>query len=244
MGTLFADDVRGINLISGSNKAKVRALHEVLARAHAKGDLPTKFYAVVDKDTERRNVPPDGVTQFSWDVYHIENYLLEPRFISETVNAFQLAGAMTEAEAYDKLASAARQVVPAVLVHQIKEFSNSTILSGINLNFDVATLTISSQLHQAIERSFERIGEIVRNQLCEGELLNKEAELRKEIEASFGDGTWRAQLPGREILKQFVHAERIPTNYEAFRNQVVSRMASEGFKPEGMRAIISKIRDS
>lgn len=242
--TLFADEVRGINLISGSNKAKVRALHEVLARAHARGDLPTKFYAVVDKDTERSSNPPDGITQFSWDVYHIENYLLESRFVADTVNAFQLGGSMTESEAYEKLASAARQVVPSVLVHRMREFSNSKILSGINLNFDSATLTISNQLHQAIERSFARMKDVIESQLSENELLAQESEMRKEIERSFGDGTWRAQLPGREILKQFVHAERVPTNYEAFRNQIVSRMASEGFKPEGMRDIVYKIRDT
>jgi hypothetical protein len=239
--TLFAEEVRGINMISGSNKAKVKALHEVLARAHSKGDLPTKFYAVVDRDSDRPGKPVDGVTEFAWEVYHIENYLLEPKFIAETVNSFQLGGCMTEAVALEKLASAARQVVPAVLVHQMKEFANSELVSSINIGFDPATLTISSQLRDAIERSLGRFKKSVEENLTEEKLLNKEAELRKEIESSFGDGSWRDKLPGREILRHFVSVEKVPTNYEAFRNQIVSRMASAGFKPKGMRLVVEKI---
>ena len=77
--------------------------------------------------------------------------------------------------------------------------------------------------------------------LTEEKLQKKEAELRKEIEASFVNGTWRSKLPGREILKHFVNAQQVPTNYEVFRNQIVTRMAAAGIKPEGMRKIIASI---
>lgn len=240
--TLFTEELQGVNLISGSNKAKVHALHEVLSRAYAKGDLPTKFFAVVDRDTDRIGKSPDAVMQFSWDVYHIENYLIDPRFVAETFNAFQLEGNMTESDALEKLEKAARQVVPAVLIHQITAFVNSKLISGINLSFDPATLTISTQLKKATDRSFERIKLAMEQDLSEESLLKKEAEIRKEIEASFGDGSWRASIPGREILKQFVQAEKVPTNYEAFRNQIVSRMAASGYKPSGMSKVIQKIR--
>jgi predicted ATPase len=239
--TLFSEELQGINLISGSNKSKVHALHEVLARAYAKGDLPTKFFAVVDRDTDRGGRSPDAVTQFSWDVYHIENYLIDPKFVAETVNAFQLDGKMTEADALKKLEKAARQVVPAVLIHQITAFANSKIISGINLSFDPATLTISSQLAKAAARSFDRIKAATDTELSEEKLLQKEAEIRQEIETSFGNGSWRTSIPGREILKQFVQSEKIPTNYEAFRNQIVSRMAAVGFKPPGMNTVIKKV---
>jgi len=240
--TLFSEELQGINLISGSNKSKVHALHEVLARAYAKGDLPTKFFAVVDRDSDRGEKTTDAVTQFSWDVYHIENYLIDPKFVAETANSFQLDGKMTEAEALEKMEKAARQVVPAVLIHQITAFANSKIISGINLGFDPATLTISSQLNKAAARSFERIKKAMEEDLSEDSLLKKEAEIRQEIEASFGNGSWRSSIPGREILKQFVQSEKIPTNYEAFRNQIVSRMAAAGFKPFGMSEVIRKVR--
>ena len=239
---LFPAELQGINLISGSNKAKVHALHEVLARAYAKGDLPTKFFAVVDRDSEQQQTPTDGVTRFAWDVYHIENYLLEPRFIAEAVNAFTLMNSMTPEIAYEKLSTAARQVVPSVLIHRITEFANSKFLSGINLGFDPSTSAVSRELRNAIERSLQRVQAAVSGELTEQLLAEKEAELRTEIEMSFANGTWRQSIPGREILKNFVRVEKIPTNYEAFRNQLISRMAAAGFKPEGMKTVIDRVR--
>jgi len=239
---LFPTELQGINLISGSNKAKVHALHEVLARAYAKGDLPTKFFAVVDRDSEQRQTPTDGVTRFAWDVYHIENYLLEPRFVAETVNAFTLTNSMTPEIAYDKLSAAARQVVPTVLVHRITEFANSKFLSGINLGFDPTTSAVSGELRNAIERSLQKVQAAISGELTEELLAEKEVELRKEIETSFANGTWKHSIPGREILKNFVQIEKIPTKYEAFRNQLISRMAAAGFKPDGMKVVIDKVR--
>lgn len=240
---LFASELRGVNLISGSNKAKVRALHEVLARAHQKGDLPTKFFAVVDRDTVREQYPPDGITEFSWDVYHIENYLLEPKYIARTVNSFQLNGQMSEEDALQKLRNAARQVVQQVLVHQITEFANKELVSAIGLGFSPLTHEISSDLRRAIERSAEKIDMLVSDVLTLNALERKERELRTLIELSFGDGTWKTQLPGRDILKQFVKVEKVPTNYEAFRNQILSAMARDGFQPAGMRSVIEKIQN-
>lgn len=49
---LFRNELRGINLLSGTNKVRVKALHEILERAHANGDLPTKFYALTDSDSD------------------------------------------------------------------------------------------------------------------------------------------------------------------------------------------------
>ncbi|MDO8769846.1 MAG: AAA family ATPase [Burkholderiaceae bacterium] len=239
---LFPEELQGINLISGSNKAKVHALHEVLARAYSKGDLPTKFFAVVDRDTAPREAPADGVTRFAWDVYHIENYLLEPKFVAETVNAFALNSNMTAENAYEKLSAAARQVVPSVLIHQITDFANSKFLAGINLGFDPATLAVSGELRNAIERSLARVQAAIAGELTESLLAEKEEEIRREIEASFANGTWKQSIPGREILRNFVRVEKVPTNYEAFRNQLISRMAAAGFKPEGMKVVIDKVR--
>lgn len=42
-------------------------------------------------------------------------------------------------------------------------------------------------------------------------------------------------------MKQFVASEEMP-NYEAFRNQIVSRMASAGYKPPGMQVVIDAIK--
>lgn len=239
---LFTEEMRGINLISGSNKAKVRALHQVLASAHSKGHLPTKFFCVVDKDTGRKNAAPDGITEFEWGVYHIENYLLNPDFISETFNTYSLSSPMSTSQADAKLAQAARGVVPLVVANQLRDFANSSIVSELRLGFSPASSTMCDDLKEAIDGSFKRIAAAV-NALSLTEIQNKEADLRRNLEASFADGSWREKIPGREILKAFVQSEQIPTSYEAFRNQVVSRMAEKSYKPQGMLPIIRRIQE-
>jgi hypothetical protein len=87
VGTLFATELRGINLMSGSNKVRVRALHEILSRAHASGDLPTKFFAITDKDSDESE-ETEAVNWHQWDVYHIENYLLDSDIICGLLNMF------------------------------------------------------------------------------------------------------------------------------------------------------------
>ncbi len=53
VGSLFRNKLRGINLLSGTNKMRVKVLHEILERAYENGDLPTKFYALTDSDGDK-----------------------------------------------------------------------------------------------------------------------------------------------------------------------------------------------
>src|SRR5262249_28073200 len=99
---LFPKLQESANLISGSNKARVRALHEVLNRASSKGHLPFKFFAVCDRDSERIEGEP-AVNLFSWDVYHVENYLLEPKCISRVLSSLGLENAPTGDAVGDEL---------------------------------------------------------------------------------------------------------------------------------------------
>ncbi|MDT4291889.1 AAA family ATPase [Methylomonas sp. MO1] len=154
VASLFRNELRGINLLSGTNKTRVNALHEILERAYKNGDLPTKFYALTDKDSDERPGGADAITRMSWDVYHIENYLLDSKIISETVNSLTLNDELTPAE----------------------------------------------------------------EELSEQALKELEQKMRADFEECFADGTWRTNLPGREILKRFVEATKLPVRYEVFRN--------------------------
>lgn len=118
--------------------------------------------------------------------------------------------------------------------------SSSTSDRKDELQIDRFVVTISDQLKDAVDRSFERFKQSVSGLSIEA-LKQKEGDLRKEIESSFADGSWRSRLPGREILKRFVQSEKIPTNYESFRNQIVTAMTAQNFKPAGMKTIVDKI---
>lgn len=241
-GALFSEELRGINLISGTNKIRVKLLHEILERAYLKGDLPTKFYAVVDSDSD--DVPDErkAVTRFEWDVYHIENYLLDTKVISDVLNSLKLGTNYDSGRVLDLLSVAARNVVAGMLTHKIRNYVNSKMVGAIDLGFPPTTLTIGRDLHGAAARSLGRINAVFASELSETGLIAKELEFRNEIEQTFADGAWLKKLPGREILKQFVVFEKVPVAYEVFRNLIVSRMVESGYKPEGMRVVLEKIR--
>lgn len=239
--TLFSEELRGINLISGTNKARVKLLHQVLERAYEKGDVPTKFYAIVDRDTDGPTEPTEAVNRFSWDVYHIENYLLDPEVIAHVVNAIDPNAAKDGPTIRRDLESAARLTVPALLIHRIRTWANARLIRSIDLGFSPDTLTVAHDLSGAIHRSLTRMqGEIASN-LSEGSILAQEQSIRVDIEQSFSDGTWIKKLPGREILREFTKASTVTVGYEVLRNLIVSRMAELGIKPQGMKEVIDKV---
>jgi predicted ATPase len=238
--TLFPEELRGVNLISGTNKTRVKSLHEVLENAYLKGDLPTKFYAIMDKDSDQ--VPQSGaVNRFEWDVYHIENYLLNDDYLAEVLNTLVTSAPYVPSVVGDRLNEAARKVVPGVLIHKMRAHANSLLVRSIELGFPPDTLTVGREVHLAAARSTARVAALMDRDLSESALVNVEQLFRTEIEQSFGDGTWRQNLPGRDILKQFVALESLPVGYEVLRNLVLSRMAEKGFQPPGMKVVIDKV---
>lgn len=216
-------------------------MHEVLAKAYATGDLPTKFYAVTDRDSDDYPDESRAISRFTWDVYHIENYLLDEQIISETLNMLQLGAQYSPELVLTRLSSAARKSIQALLIHKMKSYANSRLLRCVDLGFPPTTLEIGKDLSAASLRSLERLKAIVENELSTQKLAEVERDMRAEMQRSFVEGTWKRVLPGRDILKQFVNAERISVGYEPFRNLIVGRMAEKNIKPEGMKIVIEQI---
>jgi predicted ATPase len=237
---LFPTEIAGINLLSGSNKARVDALHDVLNRAYSKGDLPIRFFAIVDRDTDTGELPP-GLRRYRWDVYHIENYLLEPRFVAEVVNSLEPKRRLDKEGALDALRSSARKVVPKLLRHKMRDYVNSKMVGCIHLGFDPAAEEIASLAAEAAARSLRKVQEVTTDLLTKKKLNALQSEWQTEIEAAFGDGSWLNVLPGREILKQFVDDQKLRIPYDTLRNLIVSRMVDAGFRPEGMGRVILDI---
>ncbi|HEV7323279.1 MAG TPA: AAA family ATPase [Ensifer sp.] len=237
---LFAKEVAGINLLSGTNKARVEALHDVLNRAYTKGDLPIRFFAITDKDADNKE-PPKGLRRYQWDVYHIENYLLEHDYVASAVNAVDPARRLDADGALEALRLSARKVVSKLLRHRMREYVNTHMVRCIDLGFDPAAEEIAGPIAEAAKRSLDRLEATSKRELTKDALLSMQDEWKSEIEQAFGNGQWKAMLPGREILKAFVDDQRLPIPYEALRNLIVSKMVDAGFQPAGMKAVISSI---
>jgi len=133
--TLFPELQAQANLISGSNKIRVRALQETLENATQKGLLPFEFFSITDRDLD-----PDAQTSstkvFSWDVYHIENYFLEPKFISRVLASLSLGVTLTEESIWDELRQCAQDTIPQLVRHELATAANSALIGAISTKTD------------------------------------------------------------------------------------------------------------
>lgn len=243
--TLFAEELQGINLISGSNKARVRVLHEVLDRAYKSGHLPTKFFAVTDKDSEQPIANRTGVNIFSWDVYHIENYLLDSDIIADVASSIDNRKIIDTSLIENLLRQAAFGLIDSLVAHKLRSKIYSKFRRSIDLSCDISASTIVENLRQSAERSVKAIASVMNESFSEEILTSMENAFRGEIESYFSNNTWRKELPGRDILKGMLSSLQLQpsVNYEVFRNLILSKMAERGVKPAGMAEALRKVVD-
>ncbi len=239
--TLFPQIQEHANLISGSNKIRVRALQETLENAAQKGQLPFKFYSVTDRDSGFPT-QSSSVNIFSWDVYHIENYFLESQFIFSVLSAIHLNNPPLTVEAItDELRQCAQDTLPQLIRHELAEFANAAMVGAIKTSTDPKPADLANQLHISVTTSIKRLTEVYEASLKKENLETKEAELRLKYNESLADGTWVAKFRGRDILKRFANKHAGTVSYEVFRNLILAQMKDHGYRPEGMSIVIDHI---
>ncbi|PZN94245.1 MAG: hypothetical protein DCF31_10160 [Alphaproteobacteria bacterium] len=241
VGKLFEDELRGFNLISGSNNTKVRALHEVLENAYQSGHIRTKFFAVTDRDTPSKLGRPTGMDCFAWDRYHIENYIIETDIIASSEVALKFSRNRTERDVEEDLMAAARWATPKLIAHRLREHVNSRLVGAIDLKSNPADDSAAHGVVQAAQRSIDRIQALAGAELSAVSLEHERTRISSEVEGWFLDGSSRINIPGREILKRYAHVNAISGGYEALRNVAIDQMLRAGRKPDGMKAVISAI---
>jgi hypothetical protein len=229
------------NLISGSNKARVRALHETLERAAQQGQLPFQFYAVTDRDTDEGAQETPSINTFSWDVYHIENYFINPKYISRVLSSLSVHATLSEEIVADELRECARETLPQLLRHELAEVANAALIKSMNTGTDPSKGNLVRELHDAVRRSLERLKKVTESELSQEGLSKRESELREKYEASLADGSWTKIFRGRDILKRFAGKRAASVSYEVFRNLIVSRMREDSYQPPGMKIVVENI---
>jgi predicted ATPase len=238
---LFPELQEHANLVSGSNKVRVRALQETLEIASQKGQLPFKFFSITDRDSDAASTPSTSVNMFSWDVYHIENYFLEPRFLAKILGSLQLGPNFTEGEIWDELRQCAQDTLAQLIRHDLAEFANNALVQSINMGTDPKAADLARILSQSVSRSLTRLNAICTNELSEQALRQREEAARAKYIESIADGTWVSKIRGRDVLKRFVGKHAPSVSYEVFRNLLLSQMKDQGYRPNGMKAVINKI---
>ncbi|PIQ21723.1 MAG: hypothetical protein COW65_07400 [Cytophagales bacterium CG18_big_fil_WC_8_21_14_2_50_42_9] len=241
---LFPRFVENVNILSVGNKRRVGAMHDILERALKEGKLDTRFYSIVDKDFWGNELV-DSHRRFCWDVYHIENYLLEPSIIQEVMRSLVLGNNIpSEEEINLSLKSCAEATINNIARMKMEYFVNSKLVGCISTKFD-PKFPSASGFREAAERSFDNLKDVL-DLLSTEYLSSEEKRIKDEFNLAIADGSWKSKLRGRDILKEFVarNNKELGVPYEKFRNLIINRMRDANFCPNGMSKVIDTILTS
>lgn len=240
--TLFPDFDARVNCIALGSKTRVAELHEVLRRAKEAGALPGQFFAVTDRDGDE--IASAGSPQrFQWAAYHIENHLLEPKYIREALAELEVDGQSPadEPAIANWLETAARETIGALVSHRLRTRVNAALVGSIDLSGDPTREDIGVVLSEAVTRSHRRLAEAVATSLTPANLRQDEMRLRRDAEHQLQNGDWRTHFRGRDVLRRFAGSHVRGVDYTKFRNLIVARMRADGFRPPGMKPVIDAI---
>lgn len=236
---LFPDLGRQANVISSGNKLRVRELHDVLEAASAKRVIPFKVYSITDQDSDTKETVSSP--RFKWNVYHIENYLLETKYITLALKELGEPGASSSNDViYDLLRMAASNSMNSLIRHEIGNLVNAKMRATLHLGYDPNRVDIGMAIHEAVVRSAKGVNELRTADLDAKSLIALEIKLRKKFEKALATDSWRKTFRGRDILKEFARVN-CKASYEILRNVIISRMADDGYKPTGMRKVVDEI---
>lgn len=238
---IFPDFAQKINAISGDNEYGVRQLYTALNKAVAQMSLPFEVFAITDRDSSPRERP--GPTRvFSWDVYHIENYLLSENFIQKVIDDHPtFASAMSLDEIAVALKECAKDSRGGLVRHLMHAQINAQLMTCLDLGYDPQISDPSVGFSQSIEQVAGRIDTKRAAALNPKSLAEMHDRIEAQLDKALNNGEWRSEFKGRDILRRFAGKYLSGLPYEAFRDAIVARMSDANYQPSGMKDIIEKI---
>lgn len=238
VSALFPEFARSVNIVSSGGKRTVASLHGILGLALERGEVPLKIYSVIDMDDGSECNPARN--SFAWDAYHIENYLLEPKYILKVLIDIDVNKFSSEEEIYTELRACAQATMTNLIRHRLSRKISSALAGSIDTATDPNDKQLAKSLAAAVARSKERFVSAVDSMGLEPQLTLEEEALNADFDRALSADTWRKKFRGRDILKLFA-GRHAPVDYKTFRNLIISRMRDEKFQPEGMRSVIQAI---
>ena len=241
---LFPTIKNEMNLVSGGNRFRVETLHRTLEQSVQAGNIPIKIYSVVDKDSGAEiDSSGEFSRHYSWDVYHIENYLLEARFIDEALKQVNIYhNDLSSIEDIEKcLTQIAEAQIGELISHKIRGEIGAELVEELNLNSNPRSDDIGADLHKSVVKSIERVDHRVKTKLRIGDIRERVSKEDDVLRRSLREGDWKKHFKGRDILRTFVGKYVHGMRYQYFRDIIISQMVNSSYQPEGMKAVLDKI---
>lgn len=236
---LFPKYDKRMNFISGKDRRSVEKLHSALEADE--GGI--RVYSIVDKDSGKAKTDGKKTGRFSWNVYHIENYLMEPQYILEVLTnstISELPFQDTE-EVEEELKAIAKEQIQSLVAHSLMEEVNHDMVIQINTGIDPNAENLCEKIYEAVNRSSESLKEEIKTNITLKKLGKKENKKKLELENSLKNDQWKEEFKGRDILKEFVRKHGQGMKYERFRDSIVNAIAERRNPPKGMANVLIQI---
>lgn len=242
---LFPEFSQRINALSGDNKFGVRQLYAALEKAVSQMKLAIDIYAIFDRDSDLE-LRPSLARAFSWNVYHIENYLLEESYILKVMkdNPTFSNSDMSLETIRDALKECAEDSLYSLVEHRMRALINTRLMKCLDLNYDPKISDPVEGFGKVVSRVMTSIQKVGTADLNQNSLSLMRAEIQNELHKSLSSEQWRSEFRGRDILKRFSGKYLNGLPYEAFRDSIIARMGDDGYQPPGMKAVIDQISAS
>ena len=243
---LFPTIENEVNLVSGGNRYRVEALHRTLEKSVEVGNIPVKIYSVVDKDTGPVvQSPTEFNRHYTWDLYHIENYLLEPKFIDEALGSVSVShlDLSSLGKIDQRLRDIAKEQINELVLHKILGEINAKLLQDLKVGADPKDECTGIAVHTAALRSVERITARLGEDLEPDRIQQKADSERIELNRSLETDDWKRHFRGRDVLRLFAGKYVPGMRYEYFRDLIITHMRGANYQPPGMKAVLDLVLD-
>lgn len=241
---LFPEIARRVNLVSGGPKRRVRDLYAVLADAVEKVGIKNRFFAITDADADGPPPGSAGAQEFSWDVYHIENYLLHlPSVRAATKSLVGSDPFGSDDDVHSALAECARLLTDRLVIQRLLKRVNQEFLQALNIGAPPSSSSPAEDLLPSVKASAERVAGLAAS-LSIDVLDERANDTRRELELALDNGDWIRRFPGRLILLRYADRYVGGVKYGALANVILDKMTESRVEPEGMRAVLAAILET
>lgn len=239
-GMLFPSYERRMNFISGGNRATVRRLHEALEQREDRGS--GLVFSIVDKDGVDEG-GDESKRRYTWDVYHIENYLLDSQVVLDVLRKLTLqdTGFKSAEEVEEAFRDIAEEQIEALVEHAVRARAHEAVRQAIRLRGEETSKDPAERVGKRLEESIERLTDLTKGDLSEGKLTAIAEGRREVLESAVRDEGWKREFKGRDLLRKFAGLYTGGVRYEVLRDMIVNTMAEREIRPAGMLRILEKI---
>ena len=179
LSKLFPEFSGKVNLISVGSKANVHKVHDLLDLAAQQAGIESRFFSITDRDTdsvEEKRIPKSN--RYTWDVYHIENYLLKPSFILNVVQNLGIDG-IDQLDDHRKIENELQKIaeteVNRIVTHKLKLHVNAQINKLTTVNVDPRCPNPANKFAELIENKSGEFSRSAKDELGKSTLKAKEA---------------------------------------------------------------------